>query len=78
MSKTPLRSLREKRGLTASEVAEAIGINQAHYSRIEAGEGTRAETAERIAEYFGREFITELHILYPRRFMPAADTKTAA
>ena len=68
MDKTPLRVLREKRGLTAIAVAEAVGVSQGQYSRIENGEGTQAQTAERIVEFFGREFITEIHVLYPERF----------
>jgi transcriptional regulator with XRE-family HTH domain len=78
MDKTPLRILREKRGLTTTQVADAVGVNQGHYSRIENGQGGSPEMAARIAEYFGREFITELHILYPERYASEPPKKARA
>src|SRR5689334_21156415 len=43
---------RQYRGMSQAEVAEAAGLNQEHYSRIENGlvpEGPSAENADRIA-----------------------------
>ena len=80
---TPLKRLRSSRGLTASAVAEAIGINQGQYSRIENGAKTTAETAQAIVEFFGRDAIDEMRVLYPDRFpvapeRPIPDTQAAA
>jgi putative transcriptional regulator len=65
---TPLRKLRKQRGLSTTEVGAAIGVDQSTYSRIETTGKTSAETAAKIVDYFGRAFITELHVLYPDRF----------
>ena len=65
---TPLRKLRKQRGMSTTEVGAALGLDQSTYSRIETTGKTTPETAAKIAEYFGREWITELHILYPERY----------
>lgn len=65
---TPLRKLRKARGFSTTEVAKAVGLDQSTYSRIETSGATSREKAEAIADWFGREWITELHILYPDRF----------
>lgn len=79
MAKTPLRSLREARGLTATQVASAVGMVQSSYTRIENGLGASPDSAAKLAEFFGREFITELHILYPERYAtPPAPSQEAA
>ena len=75
---TPLKRLRVARGLTTSVVAEAIGINQGQYSRIENGARTTAETAQKIVDYFGRDAIDEVRVLYPERFPPKAPAGAAA
>ena len=77
MNKTPLRTLREARGLTATQVASAVGMVQSSYTRIENGLGASPESAARIAEYFGRDFITELHILYPERYTGSTQDRAA-
>lgn len=64
---TPLKRLRESRGLSQSTVAEGSGVDQATLSRIEAGKASPPKAAEKIARYF-KGSITELQILYPRRF----------
>ena len=65
---SPLRSLRLKRGLTQKEICLAVGIDQAHYSRIETGQAVAtADVAKRLAEYFGHA-VTEMQILYPERY----------
>lgn len=65
---TPLRAERERRKLSASEVAEALDLNQSYYSKLELGKATPSpETAEKIALHFGHA-VTELQILYPERY----------
>lgn len=64
---TPLKRLRKARGMTGATVAEAIGISNAQYSRIERGDPTSPETAEKLVEYFVGG-ITEMEILYPERY----------
>lgn len=58
-------------------MAVAIGINQGQYSRIENGARTSAETAQLIVEYFGRDAIDEVRVLYPERFVPPATAAPA-
>ena len=65
---SPLRRLRAKRGLTTIKVARDLEIDQGHYSRIERDGKCSREVAEKIVEYFGRNRITELHVLYPARY----------
>jgi transcriptional regulator with XRE-family HTH domain len=65
---TPLRKLREERGLTTIKVARELSIDQGHYSRIERDGKCSKEVAEKIVDFFGREWITELHVLYPERY----------
>jgi len=64
---TPLKKLRRARGVTQAIVAEAVGIDQSSYHRIESGEGGLAGNAEKIAKYFGSA-INEQMILYPERY----------
>lgn len=64
---TPLKRLRESRGLSQSTVAEGAGVDQATLSRIENGKAQPPDAAEKIARYFKGK-ITELEILYPRRY----------
>lgn len=63
---TPLKRLRESRGLSQSEAAERIGIDQATLSRIENGKAQPPDAAEKIAKYF-KGAINEIQILYPHR-----------
>lgn len=73
---TPLKRLRKARGYTASAVAKSVGLDQGQYSRIENGAATTPATAEAIVEFFGRDSIDEVRILYPDRFpSPEAPTK---
>ena len=64
---TPLKKLREARGLKQTRVAELIGIDQSTLARIEAGEGAGSETAEKLVKFYGSA-ISEAMILYPERF----------
>jgi len=66
-SLTPLKKLRISRGLSQAAVANAIGLEQPTYSRIENGFGCLAQNAEKIAKHLGCA-ITEEMILYPDRY----------
>lgn len=65
--KTPLRKLREARGMTQAEVSTKVGIDQASYNRIENNEAKPADRVALITKFFGSA-ITEEQILYPERF----------
>ena len=68
---TPLRTEREKRGWTATEVARSVKVDQSHYSKIETGKiRATAPIAERLALHFGHA-LTELQIIYPERYPSA-------
>jgi transcriptional regulator with XRE-family HTH domain len=63
-----IKQNRLKRGQTLLDVAEAVGTNAGHLSRIENGMSKASpELAARIAKHFGYA-ITEIEILYPERF----------
>lgn len=71
---TPLRKMRVEKGLTISEVAMATQIDVGNLSRIERGiQVTSLETAEKLSKFFKGK-ITEMQILYPQRYMSAADS----
>ncbi|MGE1562106.1 helix-turn-helix domain-containing protein [Pantoea septica] len=70
---TPLRKMRVEKGLTISEVAIATELDVGNLSRIERGiQVTSLETAEKLSKFFKGK-ITEMQILYPQRYMSAAD-----
>jgi predicted transcriptional regulator len=73
--KTPLQRLREKRGLTLKEVADAVDTDTGNLSRMERGHQKSVELAERLVKFYGQGQITELEILYPERY-PAPATQT--
>lgn len=75
---TPLKTLRVKKGLTTTAVAAKVGIDQGTYWRIENGAGTTPETAEKIARYFAADGLTEIHVLYPERFVAPKQRKVTA
>lgn len=65
---TPLRVERKRRGLTTAQVAEATEIDPSYYCKIELGKAQPTpRAAEKIALYFGHA-VSEMQILYPRRF----------
>lgn len=65
---TPLKKLRESRGLTQSEVCEALKLDQTTFSKIETGvHAPRPDTAAAICKYFGPA-LNELHLIYPSRY----------
>ncbi|HEF8786194.1 TPA: helix-turn-helix transcriptional regulator [Providencia alcalifaciens] len=74
---TPLRKIRLEKKLTISEVANAINCEVANaincdvgnLSRLERGtQAASLELAERLARFYGDK-ITEMQILYPKRYM---------
>lgn len=66
---TPLRQIRKKNGLTLRSVAKAVGISVSQLSRLEHGRHqATADQAEKLCRFY-RGKITELQVLYPRRFM---------
>lgn len=69
---TPLKTLREARGMTLQSVAQAVGTDRGNLSRIENGKQRPSpELAERLALHFGYA-ITEMQLLYPERFSRSA------
>ncbi|ORM72398.1 transcriptional regulator [Pantoea wallisii] len=71
---TPLRKMRVEKKLTISEVAIATKLDVGNLSRIERGiQVPSLETAEKLSQFFKGK-ITEMQILYPQRYMKAADT----
>lgn len=64
---TPLRTLRLKRGLTLERVAKGIGWDTGNLSRVERGQPTSLERAEKLVKFY-RTGITEMEILYPSRY----------
>lgn len=72
---TPLRAVRLENGLTLSQVAVAIQLDVGNLSRIERGiQVASVDVAERLTNYFKGE-ITEMQILYPKRFTTIARYK---
>ena len=60
---TILRTRRLARGLTQIAVAEALGVDQGHYSRIERGDSVPGRLLARdLARYFD---VTIEDVLYP-------------
>jgi transcriptional regulator with XRE-family HTH domain len=51
--KTPAQRLREKRGLTLKEVADAVGTDTGNLSRIESGRQKSVELAEKLVKFYG-------------------------
>ena len=73
---TPLKRARIRRNLTQLAVADATGIRQGYFSRLENGEAPSPETAAKLAAYFGGE-LTELEILYPERYAENPEVSAA-
>jgi transcriptional regulator with XRE-family HTH domain len=69
---SPLRAERERRDLSATSVAHAVGTTQSHYSKVENCKAQASpELAAKLAAYFGHA-LTELQILYPERYITAS------
>lgn len=70
---TPLRKMRVEKGLTIAEVAIATNLDVGNLSRIERGiQVTSIDTAEKLSRYF-KGLISEMEILYPQRYITAAE-----
>ncbi len=71
---TPLRKMRVEKKMTISEVAIATQLDVGNLSRIERGmQVPSLETAEKLSKFFKGK-ISEMQILYPRRYMKATDS----
>lgn len=68
--KTPLRLAREKHELTLQDLAAKVGSDVGNLSRIERGkQRANSELAEKICKQFPDGEITELHLIYPERYI---------
>ena len=68
---TPLRLARERRQMTASQVAAAVGVSRVHISKIESGAFTASPAiAKKLAEFFGAP-LTRDQILFPEEYIKA-------
>lgn len=57
--------------MTQGEVADAVGIERSHYTRVEsARRGASAALAKRLAEFFGAP-LTRDQILFPEEHIKA-------
>jgi transcriptional regulator with XRE-family HTH domain len=69
MDVSPIRQVRKQRGQTIEQVAAAVGTDAGNMSRIERlMQRPSLEMAEKLAKHFGYA-ITEMEILYPKRFI---------
>jgi transcriptional regulator with XRE-family HTH domain len=74
---TPLRAAREARGLTTYAVADAVGVNQSQYTRVEnARSKASPELANRLAKFFGN-VVTRDQILFPEDYAEGLGKKKA-
>ncbi len=66
---TPLGTLRRALGLSLVQVGEMVDMNNSRISRIESGLSRPSYgAAEKLSAAFGG-VITELHLIYPSRFI---------
>jgi transcriptional regulator with XRE-family HTH domain len=72
---TPLRNMRVKKELKITDVANAVSCDPGYLSRVERGVHTASpELAEKLSRFYRGE-ITELQILYPKRYERAGDNQ---
>lgn len=72
---TPLRAARKESQKTLEIVADAVGCEVGHLSNIERGNGLASPAlAERLVKFLGVEWLTEIHVLYPDRFLVPAES----
>tara|TARA_B100000795_G_scaffold70697_1_gene49655 strand:- start:6937 stop:7155 length:219 start_codon:yes stop_codon:yes gene_type:complete len=64
---SPLRQIRIEKGLSLKEVSASVGTTHGHLSRIERGDTTTRELAQKLSDFFDKK-ISEMEILYPERF----------
>ncbi|WP_375058386.1 helix-turn-helix domain-containing protein [Zobellella sp. DQSA1] len=70
---TPLRKLREKQGITITELSRAVEIDVGNLSRIERGlQRASIDRAEKIAEFFSNE-INPMEIIYPEKYQDRSE-----
>ena len=70
---TPLRKMREKLGITITELSRAVDIDVGNLSRIERGmQQVSLVRAETIAKYFSNE-ISVMEIIYPQKYQASID-----
>jgi putative transcriptional regulator len=75
---TPLRKIRQLRGLSLKNVARAVSSDTGNLSRIETGEQiAKRDLAARLAAYFSPD-INELHVIYPERYQDWIAVPTVA
>lgn len=66
----PLRKIRDDLGYTLEQVSDATGIKVPNLSMIERGmQGVSTDVAAKLVEFYGRDTITEMELLYPERFV---------
>jgi putative transcriptional regulator len=65
---TPLRNIRTRKGFSLQHVCSHVRMDNGHLSRIERGEKTSTDIAERLSVFFENE-ISEIEILYPERYI---------
>lgn len=65
---SPLRNIRKLNGYSLQHVCLKVGVDNGHLSRIERGEKTSPDLAERLSSFFKNE-ISEIEILYPERYI---------
>jgi putative transcriptional regulator len=73
---TPLRALRKSRGLTLQDVAAAIKTDTGNLSRVEQGTQRSLDLARKLVDFYGREAISEVDILYPPQPAQSAGNET--
>ena len=79
--RTPLRKACDKRGITFKDLAKEVGTDVGNISRIQRGKQIpNSDLAAKICAQFPDGEITELHLIYPERYMApesdAADTSS--
>ncbi|MBW9334554.1 helix-turn-helix transcriptional regulator [Herbaspirillum sp. RU 5E] len=68
--KSPLRIAREKMGLRLQDIAQQVGSDVGNLSRIERGKQVPTrDLAEKICGVFPPGEITEMHLIYPERYL---------
>jgi transcriptional regulator with XRE-family HTH domain len=62
--------VRRSRGLKQRDAAEALGLDNSYYCKVENGQLVPSpEVARRIVRFFGAgRGLTEMHILYPQDY----------
>jgi len=64
----PLSKLRLSKGLSQSQVAEKMGVSQAHVAKVENGDGNvRVDTIEKFADALGESFSVVSSAFYLQR-----------